>query len=98
MARELTADGRLAIVATPKVPGRKKCLMKIAMLIVAAVLIVLGALWALQGLGVIGGCAMSGNTMWAVIGPIVVIVGIGVGLVALRRGRRAAEPPRDRPA
>jgi hypothetical protein len=29
---------------------------------------------------------MSGNKMWAVIGPIVVIVGIGVGLVALRRG------------
>ena len=60
--------------------------MKIAMLIVAAVLILLGALWALQGLGVLGGSAMSGNKMWAVIGPIVVIVGIGVGLVALRRG------------
>ena len=59
--------------------------MKIAMLIVAAVLILLGALWALQGLGVVGGSAMSGNKMWAVIGPIVVIVGIGVGLVALRR-------------
>jgi len=59
--------------------------MKIAMLIVAAVLILLGALWALQGLGVLGGSAMSGNKMWAVIGPIVVIVGIGVGLVALRR-------------
>jgi hypothetical protein len=59
--------------------------MKIAMLIVAAVLILLGALWALQGLGVLGGSAMSGNKMWAVIGPIVVIVGIGVGLVGLRR-------------
>ncbi len=59
--------------------------MKIAMLIVAAVLILLGALWALQGLGVVGGSAMSGNKMWAVIGPIVIIVGIGVGLVALRR-------------
>jgi hypothetical protein len=65
---------------------RKKCLMKIALLIVAAVLILLGALWALQGIGVIGGSAMSGNSMWAIIGPILVIIGIGVGLVALRRG------------
>jgi len=60
--------------------------MKVALLIVAAVLILLGALWALQGIGVIGGSAMSGNSMWAIIGPIVVVVGIGVGLVALRRG------------
>jgi hypothetical protein len=29
---------------------------------------------------------MSGNSMWAIIGPIVVVIGIGVGLVALRRG------------
>ena len=67
---------------------RKKCPMKIVMLIVAAVLILLGAVWALQGLGVLGGAAMSGNKMWAVIGPIVIIVGIGLGLVAVRRGAR----------
>ena len=62
--------------------------MKIVMLIVAAVLIVIGVVWALQGLGVMGGSAMSGNSMWAVIGPIVMVVGIVVGLVALRRGVR----------
>jgi uncharacterized membrane protein SirB2 len=80
--------GLLAIRATMQGgsrTNREKCLMKIAMLIVAVVLILLGALWALQGLGVLGGSAMSGNKMWAVIGPIVVIAGIGVGLVALRR-------------
>ena len=62
--------------------------MKIVMLIVAVVLIVIGAVWALQGLGVIGGSAMAGNSMWAIIGPILVVVGLGVGLVALRRGAR----------
>jgi len=62
--------------------------MKIVMLIVAAVLIVIGAVWTLQGTGVLGGSAMSGNSMWAIIGPIVVIVGLGLGLVALRRGVR----------
>ena len=61
-------------------------LVKIVLLIVAGVLIVVGAIWALQGLGVLGGSAMSGNSMWAVIGPILVVVGIVVGLVALRRG------------
>ena len=60
--------------------------MKIVMLIVAAVVIVIGVGRALQGLGVMGGSAMSGNSMWAIIGPIVVVIGIGVGLVALRRG------------
>lgn len=62
--------------------------MKIVWLVVAAVLIVIGAVWTLQGFGVIGGSAMSGNSMWAIIGPIVVAVGIGVGLVALRRRTR----------
>ena len=62
--------------------------MKIVMLIVAAVLIVIGAVWTLQGIGVMGGSAMSGNSMWAIIGPIVIVVGIGLGLVALRRGAR----------
>ena len=88
MARQLMTDGRLGDRRHVVGPGRKKFLMKIVMLIVAVVLIVIGAVWALQGLGVIGGSAMSGNSMWAIIGPILVVVGLGVGLVALRRGAR----------
>jgi len=60
--------------------------VKIILLIVAGVLIVIGAVWALQGLGVLGGSAMSGNSTWAVIGPILVVVGLVVGVIALRRG------------
>jgi hypothetical protein len=60
--------------------------VKIILLIVAGLLIVVGAVWALQGLGVLGGSAMSGNSMWAVIGPILVVVGIVVGVIAVRRG------------
>ena len=44
--------------------------------VLGVVLIAIGVLWTLQGVGVIGGSAMSGSTMWAVIGPIVAIVGI----------------------
>ena len=85
MARQLMTDGRLGDRRHVVGPGRKKFLMKIVMLIVAVVLIVIGAVWALQGLGVLGGSAMSGNSMWAVIGPILVVVGIVVGVIALRR-------------
>ncbi|GAA2987677.1 vacuolar-type H+-ATPase subunit I/STV1 [Microbacterium terrae] len=51
------------------------------------VLVAIGLVWTLQGLNVLGGSAMSGSTLWAVIGPIVIVAGlvlIGVG-VARRR-------------
>jgi len=40
------------------------------------VLVVIGALWTLQGIGVLGGSAMSGSMTWAIVGPMVAIVGI----------------------
>lgn len=52
---------------------------------VGAVLILLGATWTLQGLDVIGGSVMSGVTLWAVIGPVVIIVGVVTALLGIRR-------------
>ena len=48
-----------------------------------------GVIWTLQGLGYIGGSAMSGETMWAVIGPAVALLGLGVVRYALRRRSHA---------
>ena len=48
-------------------------------------LVLVGALWTLQGLGVVGGSVMSGVTLWAIIGPIVVIGGLALALSARRR-------------
>ncbi|MGI8523269.1 MAG: hypothetical protein ACR2K3_08160 [Nocardioides sp.] len=45
-------------------------------LVVGAVLILLGVVWILQGLNVIGGSGMSGHAVWAVIGVIVAVVGL----------------------
>jgi hypothetical protein len=59
----------------------------IALRVLGIVLVLLGALWTLQGLGVMGGSAMSGSTMWAIIGPIVAVVGIY--LIARRRRPKA---------
>jgi hypothetical protein len=44
-------------------------------LVVGVVLVLLGVLWTLQGLDVLGGSGMSGQTVWAVIGPVVAVAG-----------------------
>jgi hypothetical protein len=50
--------------------------------------VVVGAVWTLQGLGYLGGSAMSGERVWAVVGPVVGVAGlisIGFGLRARSR-------------
>lgn len=64
--------------------------MKTAMLVLGVVLVLLGVLWFLQGVDVLGGSAMSGNTVWAVVGPVVAVVGI---LLAVASRRRPAGRP-----
>ncbi|MEQ1769440.1 MAG: hypothetical protein ABL879_06325 [Devosia sp.] len=61
--------------------------MRIVGNIVGVVLVLLGILWTLQGTNVIAGSMMSGVTMWAIIGPIVAIVGAVVLVWINRRGR-----------
>jgi hypothetical protein len=43
-----------------------------------------GAVFTLQGLGVLGGSSMSGATLWAILGPIIVVVGLGIVSVGSR--------------
>lgn len=62
--------------------------MRTLKLVVGVVLVVLGLVWFLQGIGAMGGSAMSGSSMWAVIGPVVAIVGIVLLLPARRRSKR----------
>ena len=59
-----------------------------ALLVALGVLMVLaGAVWTGQGLGWIGGSAMSGQEIWAIIGPIVAGLGVALVFSALRRPR-----------
>ncbi len=51
------------------------------------VLLLVGALWTLQGLGYVGGSVMSGVTFWAVVGPLVALLGLLLAVVG-GRGRR----------
>ena len=52
---------------------------------VGLVLTVAGVIWALQGFGVIGGSFMSGDSVWAIIGPIVAVVGLVLTGIGVRR-------------
>jgi len=59
--------------------------MRWVFIIVGIILILLGGLWALQGLGILLGSPMTGQTRWLIIGTILVIIGIAVFLMGLRR-------------
>jgi hypothetical protein len=62
--------------------------------------VVLGGLWTLQGLDLVGGSAMSGVTLWAIVGPIVVVIGLVLlvlGVNRRNRSKRAAQRPTDTP-
>ena len=54
--------------------------MPTRMLLVAAgaVVAIAGIVWTLQGLGYLTGSFMTGATLWAVIGPIAVVAGLGL--------------------
>src|SRR5438067_13868748 len=69
-------------------PARRVGWMKRVVLIVVGGLVALtGLVWTLQGLGYIGGSFMTGATLWAVIGPVVLLAGLAI-MVAGLRGRR----------
>lgn len=59
---------------------------------VGVVLLIFGVIFGLQGLGVLGGSAMSGKTVWAVLGPLIALAGLGL-IVGGRRGRNRAGTP-----
>ena len=52
-----------------------------------ALIALIGIVWTLQGLGVLGGSAMSGVTLWAVVGPIVALIGIAMAVTGGRSRR-----------
>jgi hypothetical protein len=59
--------------------------MKIAMNVLAAVLILAGGIFFLQGINVLPGSFMTGQIQWAIYGAIFVCAGLGLLLWANRR-------------
>lgn len=55
--------------------------------VVGAVLVLVGAVWIGQGLGLIKGSFMTGSTVWAVIGALCVLGGLAAFGLPPRRTR-----------
>jgi hypothetical protein len=59
--------------------------MKTTLNIVGAILVLIGAIWFLQGINILPGSFMTGQTRWAVYGGIAVAAGIVLLVIASRR-------------
>jgi hypothetical protein len=63
--------------------------MHIASLIVGVIAILTGAVWILQGSGIMPGSFMTGQRTWLIIGIIVAIVGVALAYNGIRRPLRS---------
>lgn len=59
--------------------------MRITLNVVAVLLVLAGTTWFLQGINVLPGSFMSGQTRWAVYGCLAVLAGLGLAVTANRR-------------
>jgi hypothetical protein len=50
-------------------------------------LVVIGAVWSLQGQGLLGGSAMTDDRRWLVIGVVTIIFGVAVAYRGIRADR-----------
>jgi hypothetical protein len=66
-------------------PGERGSIMRRVLLVGVGFLLTLaGVVFTLQGVGVLGGSAMSGVTFWAVAGPVIALVGLALAAFGLR--------------
>jgi drug/metabolite transporter (DMT)-like permease len=55
--------------------------------LVGAVLVLVGVVWLLQGVGLLQGSVMTGQTLWVVVGAVALVLGGGLLYLAVpRRG------------
>lgn len=57
-------------------------------LAIALVMLLVGLIWIGQGMGVVAGSAMSGQSIWALIGAALVAAAAGVAWTARDTARR----------
>jgi hypothetical protein len=62
--------------------------MRIALNVVAALCLLMGCVWFLQGINVLPGSFMTGQMKWAIIGGLLVLVAIGLFVFANRPAPR----------
>ena len=58
---------------------------------VGVLMILIGAIWTLQGVGILLGSPMTGQSFWAIMGLLLLVVGIVLCVFGLRR--KPSAPP-----
>lgn len=56
--------------------------------LLGGLLVITGAVWVLQGIGVLPGSFMTGQVFWAFLGAVVFVVGLVILSTAARRPNR----------
>lgn len=59
--------------------------MKIALNIIGILIVLMGAIWFLQGINILPGTFMAGQIKWAIYGAICLIIGAALLVFANRR-------------
>jgi LPXTG-motif cell wall-anchored protein len=59
--------------------------MRITMNVFGVLFLLMGCVWFLQGINIIPGSFMTGQTKWAIIGGLLLVAGIGLLISANRR-------------
>lgn len=59
--------------------------MRIALNIVGVLCLLMGGVWFLQGINILPGSFMTGQTKWAVYGGLLLVAGIGLLIWVNRR-------------
>ena len=50
----------------------------LAKAIPGAIMVLVGFIWFLQGIGVLHGSPMTGEALWAIVGPILALAGVAM--------------------
>jgi hypothetical protein len=59
--------------------------MRIALYVSGVLCLLVGCVWILQGINILPGSFMTGQTKWAIYGGLLVVAGIGLLISANRR-------------
>ncbi|MDP9479781.1 MAG: hypothetical protein M3R38_29670 [Actinomycetota bacterium] len=62
--------------------------MRWSLLVLGGLMVVVGGTWLLQGVGILPGSFMTGQVFWAVVGTLVLVVGVGLVYAGVRASTR----------